>query len=145
MAGQYAEYVPVVHIVGYPAVEAVKAKKIMHHSLGDGRFVMYENMAKNITADTVVIDYAPTAAVEIDRVLATMMGESRPVYIGLSVDIAYEVIDAEGLEVPIPIGLQPNDPALEEKVVNEIRKVIEHAEKPAIIVDGGKFPALFGQ
>ncbi|KAH7188107.1 thiamine diphosphate-binding protein [Fusarium flagelliforme] len=137
MAGQYAEYVPIVHIVGYPAVEAVRAKKIMHHSLGDGRFGMYESMAKNITADTVVIDYAPTAASEIDRVLATMMRESRPVYIGLSVDIAYELIDAEGLDVPILIDLQPNDPTLEDKVVDEIRKVIERAENPAIIVDGG--------
>ena len=138
MAGQYAEYVPVVHIVGYPAVDAVRAKKIMHHSLGDGRFGMYENMAKNITVDTVVIDYAPTAAVEIDRVVATMMRESRPVYIGLSVDIAYELIDADGLDVPIPISLQPNDPALEKKVINEMRRMIEHAEKPAIIVDGGE-------
>ncbi|KAJ4004002.1 Pyruvate decarboxylase 1 [Fusarium irregulare] len=137
MAGQYAEYVPVVHIVGYPAVDAVRAKRIMHHSLGDGRFGMYQDMAKNITVATAVIDYAPSAAVEIDRVLATMMRESRPVYIGLSVDIAYEVINAEGLDVPIPTGLQPNDPALERKVIDEIRKLIDNAEKPAIIVDGG--------
>jgi pyruvate decarboxylase len=38
MAGHYCEYVPVVHIVGYPTTGAINAKRIMHHSLGDGRF-----------------------------------------------------------------------------------------------------------
>ncbi|KAL9562328.1 hypothetical protein ACKAV7_013411 [Fusarium commune] len=138
MAGHYAEFVPVVHIVGYPTVDAVRNKRIMHHSLGNGKFDMYENMAKNITAATVVINYAPTAAREIDETLTTMMRESRPVYIGLSVDIAYEMIDAEGLNVPIPTELHPNDPALEESVVKEIRKLMERSNNPAIIVDGGK-------
>lgn len=137
-AGHYAEFVPVVHIVGYPAVDAVRNKRIMHHSLGNGKFDMYENMAKHITAATVVINYAPTAAQEIDETLTTMMRESRPVYIGLSVDIAYEMIDAEGLNVPIPIKLLPNDPALEESVVEEIKRLMERSSNPAIIVDGGK-------
>ncbi|EGU83629.1 hypothetical protein FOXB_05877 [Fusarium oxysporum f. sp. conglutinans Fo5176] len=73
MAGHYAEFVPVVHIVGYPTVDAVRNKRIMHHSLGNGKFDMYENMAKNITAATVVINYAPTAAREIDEALTVMM------------------------------------------------------------------------
>lgn len=34
IAGAYCEYVPVLHIVGYPSVETMKAHKIMHHSLG---------------------------------------------------------------------------------------------------------------
>ncbi|TXC03052.1 hypothetical protein FocTR4_00015418 [Fusarium oxysporum f. sp. cubense] len=76
MAGQYAEFVPVVHIVGYPTVDAVRNRRIMHHSLGNGKFDMYENMAKNITAATVVINYAPTAAREIDEALTVMMRES---------------------------------------------------------------------
>ncbi|KAK2674427.1 Thiamine pyrophosphate enzyme, C-terminal TPP-binding [Fusarium oxysporum f. sp. vasinfectum] len=137
MAGHYAEFVPVVHIVGYPTVDAVRNKRIMHHSLGNGKFDMYENMAKNITAATVVINYAPTAAREIDEALTVMMRESRPVYIGLSVDIAYEMIDAEGLNVPIPTELRPNDSALEGIVVEKIRKLMERSNNPAVIVDGG--------
>lgn len=79
MSGHYAEYVPVVHIVGYPAVDAVRNKRIMHHSLGNGQFDMDENMAKHITTATVVINYAPTAAREIDETLTTILRESRPV------------------------------------------------------------------
>jgi pyruvate decarboxylase len=137
MAGHYAEFVPVVHIVGYPTVAAVRSKAIMHHSLGDGRFDMYENMAKHIMAATTVIDNAPTAAAEIDRVLKTMMLESRPVYIGLSTDIAYEMISSEGLESKISRTLPLNVPEVEKAVVEKILTVIEKAENPVIIVDGG--------
>ncbi|KAL2063135.1 hypothetical protein VTL71DRAFT_6207 [Oculimacula yallundae] len=137
MAGQYAEFVPVVHIVGYPTVAAQNKKAIMHHSLGDGRFDMYANMAKQITADTVVISHPGTAAAEIDRALNIMMHESRPVYIGLSVDIAYATISSTPLKSPITTTLPLNDVALQEKVIAEILSRIEKASHPIIIVDGG--------
>ena len=41
IAGCYTEFVPVVHIVGYPTESAQKGNNIMHHSLGevgDGKF-----------------------------------------------------------------------------------------------------------
>jgi len=41
IAGAYTEFVPVVHIVGYPTEAAMHGKNIMHHSLGevgDGKF-----------------------------------------------------------------------------------------------------------
>jgi pyruvate decarboxylase len=41
IAGCYTEFVPVVHIVGYPTESAQKGNNVMHHSLGevgDGKF-----------------------------------------------------------------------------------------------------------
>lgn len=38
IAGAYCEYVPVLHIVGYPSVEIQKRHEIVHHSLGHGNF-----------------------------------------------------------------------------------------------------------
>jgi pyruvate decarboxylase len=41
IAGAYTEFVPVVHIVGYPTEVAQHGRNIMHHSLGevgDGKF-----------------------------------------------------------------------------------------------------------
>lgn len=98
---------------------------------------MYENMAKHITAATTVITNPVTAASEIDRVLNTMMHESRPVYIGLSVDMAYETISSAPLNSPITTALTPNDAELEKKVVANIISKIERASNPVIIVDGG--------
>ena len=95
-------------------------------------------MAKQITAATSVITNPATAASEIDRVLNTMMRESRPVYIGLSVDMAYESISSVPLTSAITTVLTPNDTELEKKVVANIISKIEHAENPIIIVDGGR-------
>ncbi|WP_351229680.1 thiamine pyrophosphate-binding protein [Streptomyces sp. NPDC002133] len=36
IAGAYAEYVPVIHIVGAPSTAAQKAGALLHHTLGDG-------------------------------------------------------------------------------------------------------------
>ena len=156
MAGQYCEFVPVVHIVGYPSTGTMNAKAIMHHSLGDGRFEyvttkissvtplslrlfsMYEKMAGHITAAAVVLKDASTAAQEIDRVLAIMLQQSRPVYIGVPTDIAYAPVSKEGLETSLPATLPPNDKATEGKVVASIRSLLENASKPAVIVDGGE-------
>lgn len=38
IAGAYAEYVPVVHVVGYPSIKSQRKHAILHHSLGEGRF-----------------------------------------------------------------------------------------------------------
>ena len=38
VAGQFTEFVPAVHIIGYPGLSAMKSKAIMHHTRGDGTF-----------------------------------------------------------------------------------------------------------
>ncbi|ESH54979.1 indole-3-pyruvate decarboxylase [Salmonella enterica subsp. enterica serovar Choleraesuis str. 0006] len=38
IAGSYAEYVPVLHIVGAPCSAAQQRGELMHHTLGDGDF-----------------------------------------------------------------------------------------------------------
>ena len=100
---------------------------------------MYEKMASQITAATLVLKNQATAAEDIDRVLTTMMIESRPVYIGLSVDVGYLEVDDSRLKTPLAIELPPNDPSVEKKVVEELRALLEKANHPSIIVDGSKY------
>jgi pyruvate decarboxylase len=100
---------------------------------------MYEKMAGHITAATLVLKNQATAAEDIDRVLTTMMIESRPVYIGLSVDVGYLEVDDSRLKTPLSIELPPNDPSVEKKVVEELRALLEKANHPSIIVDGSKY------
>jgi pyruvate decarboxylase len=38
IAGAYTEFVPVVHIVGYPSMKAQRNHAILHHTLGEGKF-----------------------------------------------------------------------------------------------------------
>ena len=62
---------------------------------------MYHEMAKHISADTVVLMDPKTVPQDLDRVLSTMMHESRPVYIGVPVDMSHLGCDASGLKTPI--------------------------------------------
>ncbi|KAK3069618.1 Pyruvate decarboxylase 1 [Teratosphaeriaceae sp. CCFEE 6253] len=135
-AGAYAEFVPVVHVVGYPGVEAMRARTLMHHSLGTGEFGMYRAMAEQISVDTAVLTDPATAAAEIDRSLNVMLRESRPVYIGVPVDMSHRLVPAEGLKTPLQRDLSANDPSTEEQVVAEIWARIQRAKSPIIILDG---------
>lgn len=135
-AGAYTEFVPLVHIVGYPSREAINTHPIMHHTLGTGEFLMYREMARHISADTTILLDPATAPLEIDRCLESMIRESRPVYIGVPVDMSHEPCKADGLQTPLVTELPANDPQLEKEVVAKLRNMLETKRNPVILVDG---------
>ncbi|KAE8448985.1 hypothetical protein EG329_008573 [Mollisiaceae sp. DMI_Dod_QoI] len=140
IAGAYCEFVPVVHIVGYPTEAAQHGKNIMHHSLGevgDGKFDVYHEMSKHITCATTILHDPKTAATDIDKVLNTMLLYSQPVYIGLPTDIALQPTPAINLDFPLATTLPPNNPSLQSHVVQLIREMLDTSKFPTIIIDGG--------
>jgi pyruvate decarboxylase len=97
---------------------------------------MYHAMVKHISVDSTVLLDPQTAPAEIDRCLTSMMQQSRPVYIGVPVDMSHLECDASALRTAIPRALSPNDPQLEKEVVGKLRKMMELSKNPIIIVDG---------
>lgn len=87
IAGSYAEYVPVLHIVGAPCRGAQRRGELMHHTLGDGDFQHFSRMQQAVTTASAVLD-EQNACYEIDRVLRTMLIERRPGYLMLPADVA---------------------------------------------------------
>lgn len=87
IAGSYAEYVPVIHIVGAPASEVQRQGDCVHHSLGDGDFRHFSRMAEEVSAASAVLT-AANAAQEIDRVIGEALHQRRPGYLLLAVDVA---------------------------------------------------------
>lgn len=87
IAGSYAEYVPVLHIVGAPCRGAQRRGELMHHTLGDGDFQHFYRMQQAVTTASAVLD-EHNACYEIDRVLRTMLIERRPGYLMLPADVA---------------------------------------------------------
>ncbi|CAI2466866.1 alpha-keto acid decarboxylase family protein [Serratia plymuthica] len=87
IAGSYAEYLPVIHVVGTPALRAQRAGDLLHHSLGDGDFGHFARMAKEVTVAQANLT-AANAEAEIDRLLTTALFERRPVYLMLPSDVA---------------------------------------------------------
>jgi indolepyruvate decarboxylase len=87
IAGSYAEYLPVIHVVGAPTLRAQRAGDLLHHSLGDGDFGHFARMAKEVTVAQASLT-PDNAEAEIDRLLTIALFEHRPVYIVLPSEVA---------------------------------------------------------
>ena len=112
IAGAYAESVPVVHIVGTPALAARQAqghRATLHHNLPGRDYGHFARMAAEVTAAQA--DLRPdTAPEEIDRVLTTALRTSRPVYLTIPADVAgIPVLAPAGR---LPLGAEEADPAV---------------------------------
>ncbi|RMY79704.1 hypothetical protein D0862_13065, partial [Hortaea werneckii] len=117
-------------------VTAMKNHTLMHHTLGTGDFDMYHEMVKHISVDTAVLTDPATAASDVDRCLNTMLYESRPVYIGVPVDMSHQIISSIGLKTPLVRRLPPNDMNEESNVIQEITSRLRISKYPIIILDG---------
>jgi pyruvate decarboxylase len=95
-------------------------------------------MSKQITVATTILTDPATAANEIDRVLTTMVYESRPAYIGVPADMSHQLISGAGLETPLDLTLPLDDKTTTQEVVAKIRTLLDKASKPTLIVDGCK-------
>ncbi|KAI9741999.1 MAG: hypothetical protein M1834_000388 [Cirrosporium novae-zelandiae] len=138
VAGSYCEFVPIVHIVGYPSLEQQKGTGILHHTLGDLDYEHFHQMSKQISCATTVLTDPNTATSEIDRVLNAMLYYSKPVYIGIPRDIAMHQIPSLNLDAkPLVTTLPPNNATLEEKLVYQIRENLESYDNAVMVVDGG--------
>jgi indolepyruvate decarboxylase len=87
IAGSYAEHVPVVHIVGAPSKDTQGARRVVHHTLGDGDFEHFLRMSREITCAQANLVPA-TATREIDRVLSEVREQKRPGYLLIATDVA---------------------------------------------------------
>ncbi|EOE7543160.1 alpha-keto acid decarboxylase family protein [Salmonella enterica] len=102
IAGSYAEYVPVLHIVGAPCSAAQQCGELMHHTLGDGDFRHFYRMSQAISAASAILD-EQNACFEIDRVLGEMLAARRPGYIMLPADVAKKtaIPPTQALTLPV--------------------------------------------
>ena len=108
VAGSYAEHVPVVHIVGSPTTAAQSARRMVHHSLGDGDFGRFARMHEQITCASAELA-AASATTEIDRVLTAVRDGSRPGYLLLPADVGEAPADPPAGPLPAPRSI--TDPA----------------------------------
>ncbi len=90
-AGSFAEYAPVLHVVGTPTIEQQHAKRRIHHTLGDGVFNHFIKMVEPVTVARAQIT-TENAASEIDRVIRMILKKHRPGYLMLSPDVACQPI-----------------------------------------------------
>ena len=133
IAGSYAEFLPVVHIVGAPSTVTQNSGAIMHHTFGTGDFGVFIKMFEKISVAMAVIDCAETAAHLIDHALETCWVKKQPVYISLPSDMVSVKIDAPSKPLNLAYP-RSNEDAVSE-LVSRIVELISKAKSPVILAD----------
>ncbi|KAF2466555.1 pyruvate decarboxylase [Lindgomyces ingoldianus] len=135
IAGAYSEYVPIVHIVGYPSTIAQKDGMLLHHTLGNGDFNVFSRMSRQISCAVSLLNDPHEAAVLIDNAIRECWLKSRPVYISLPTDIVQKKVDGDRLKTPLNLSYPDNEPEKEDYVVDVVLKYLHAARNPIILVD----------
>ncbi|KAG0126891.1 thiamine diphosphate-binding protein [Tuber indicum] len=135
VAGSFSEHVPVVHIVGIPNTIAQRNGLLLHHTLGNGDFTVFQNMSRNISVTSTILNDPHRAASEIDRVLSACWVKARPSTAGLPTDIAPTEIPAAHLDTPLDLKIPENEPETESEVVDEITRLMYNSKNTIILAD----------
>src|SRR5208282_5006426 len=109
IAGAFSEYVPVVHIVGYPSTLSQRDGALLHHTLGNGDFKVFKNISRQISVAVEMLDHPREVAEQIDHAIRECWVESRPVYLSLPTDIVQKKVEGERLKTPLDLSFPPND------------------------------------
>ncbi|GIC84222.1 alpha-keto acid decarboxylase family protein [Aspergillus udagawae] len=136
IAGSYAEKVPVVHIVGTPSTDAQDNRLVIHHTLGDGNFRVMADVYRHFTCAQANLRDFTAAPALVDTTLQQCIRQSRPVYIELPFDVIHLQVSAAPLRQALDCRPPPNDPAMEQMVVDEITCSLQTSKEPFIVVDG---------
>src|SRR6516162_4168846 len=140
IAGAYAESVPVVHIVGTPALRARQGHITLHHNLPDNDFGHFARMAAEVTAAQASLR-PETAPAEIDRVLGVALATSRPVYLAIPADVATMTVPAPAGSLAAAAG-QGAAPAMATGFAAHARRVLGTARSASLLI--GHLAARFG-
>ncbi|MFI4955367.1 MAG: alpha-keto acid decarboxylase family protein, partial [Gammaproteobacteria bacterium] len=138
IAGAFAEHVPVVNIVGMPALFLQNKKLFLHHNLTQDNFLNFLNMHVPVTAAQGMLNQQHPGA-EIDRLLTVCWREKQPVYIGIPADIAGMQIEPPPQSLDVS-GCKTDPDALNE-AVEHIVSLLQAAKNPVVVIDA--YPERF--
>ncbi|WP_176011858.1 alpha-keto acid decarboxylase family protein [Victivallis sp. Marseille-Q1083] len=128
IAGAFAEHLPIIHLVGMPSSDSMADRRVIHHTLGSGRFDIYAKMAARVACAWTVL--TPDNAVrEIKRVLTAALYERQPVYLALPLDYAQCRIEAE----IAPLTLPKSDPEVLATALKLASEKINEASNPVVL------------
>jgi len=135
IAGAYSEYVPIVHIVGYPSTVSQRSGALLHHTLGNGKYDIFSRMSTEISCAVSLLNNQHEAALLIDNAVRECILQSRPVYISLPSDMVTKKVDGDRLNTPLDLNFAPNEEEAEDYVVDVVLKSLHAAKNPVIVVD----------
>jgi indolepyruvate decarboxylase len=87
IAGSYAEYLPIFHLVGMPVSGVQAARRLVHHTLGNGEFDLFHKMAEPVVCARAIMT-PDNCVTETERLIAAALYHCRPVYMAFPGDYA---------------------------------------------------------
>ncbi|KAB8311236.1 indolepyruvate decarboxylase [Rahnella sp. BCC 1045] len=132
VAGSFAEYVPVIHIVGSPALTSQRKGELMHHTLGDGNFGHFMRMSQPVSVAQAALT-PENALSEIDRVIEEVIYHSRPGYILLPSDVAALPVTTRAHA--LPARQPPFSPSSLEAFVAAAETQLRDARRVSLLAD----------
>lgn len=129
IAGAYAEYLPVIHLVGMPKLSIQKSRLIMHHTLGNGEFDLFHKMTEPVVCASTILT-AENSVAEVDRVLDAALTHKRPVYIAIPADSATQKVSCPH---PVKPSAPESNKATLEKCIEAILDKYSASQNPTAI------------
>jgi indolepyruvate decarboxylase len=122
IAGAYAEHLPLFHLVGAPNMGAQSTRALMHHTLGNGEYNLFQRMAEPVVCAQAVM-HPQNVAMETERLIAEAFYHRRPVYMAFPADHAGEPVVSAAQPLPAP----GSDPAFLSAATDAIVAALEKA------------------
>lgn len=150
IAGAFAEFAPVLHIVGTSSTKQINQAKTatagsvvnIHHLVQSKNVLsppdhdVYKRAVVDfsVAQETLDSDNALENLARIDRVISTILRERRPGYLFIPSDVPDTLVPRSNLEHPIEIQ-ELRDESLLNEISGRILSKLYHSEQPSILGD----------
>ena len=133
IAGAYAEHVPVFHLVGTPNLATQEGRALVHHTLGNGEFDLFRQMAVPIVCASAVMT-PQNAASETERLIAEALYHRRPVYMAFPSDVADMPVLATASPASAPVSDPKSLAAATDAVADALNDAAQACVLPGVLV-----------
>ncbi|PBC63650.1 indole-3-pyruvate decarboxylase [Streptomyces sp. Tue6028] len=128
IAGAYTEHLPLFHLVGMPRMPAQAHRAIVHHTLGNGEFDLFQKLSGAVTCASAIMTPQNVAA-ETERLIAAALYHRRPVYMAFPADLAEMPVLGSAQPIPAPAS----DPAQLDAAVQAITDMLAGAKSACVL------------
>src|SRR6201996_2663003 len=128
IAGAYAEHLPVFHLVGSPTMGVQAGRAVMHHTLGNGEYNLFQRMSEPVVCAQAVM-HPQNVGLETERLLAEAVYHRRPVYMAFPADHALLPVASTAQPIPAP----SSDPESLRAAVDAVLAALDKAGSACIL------------
>lgn len=128
IAGCYAENLPVFHLTGMPTMPVQTARSLVHHTLGNGEFDLFCQMAEPVVCGRAIMT-PQNVAYETERLIATALYRRKPAYMAFPSDLVTQPVVGRAAALDPP----SSDPVSLAAAVDAIISALATADTACIL------------